>query len=455
MIARERNATAKALALADADRIATEMAASAWLRKQLARWPDPEDTPPFTPDPANPHLAGGIHPAWIADGAATHLEQIRNEVWRLALNPKRTHRSMARWAIEKLAELPEAPDSETGLSMLAAWWAQRPREAETVDDLQRTLFPAPVIHRPERGTWKRFNLPAKRRNQLVIPGFDAARRGIVTPDIPLDWWEALGEASSSRGAFTMATRLFAAALMSSKLADRNGNRFVRRTVGKWFPWLHPDPARANRYRLWRDLRDAFAVIDNLPRVTFRYPDGGQEAIKLVSVHGVPPRNDPSDRLSMQISFPPGADVYSVAMPWGNVLLWGVTLRRSRVAALLMRLAMRWAEPNHGRLKVGKPPRQRWVEDRNPAKYRPIGEAEAVALVAPQGGSDRTPSVAAQDLASLAGTGDVLLFGTGGKPIAWRGRATRHRPPEPDAKMVRNVRDAMRAGTLRALPPGQG
>ena len=116
---------------------------------------------------------------------------------------------------------------------------------------------------------------------------------------------------------------------------------------------------------------------------------------------------------------------------------GVTWRSGRRAALLLRLAMRWAEPNHGRLRVKD--RRKWIADRNPDNYRPIGEEVAAALIDPAGGQPR-PGRAAKDLAALAGAGDVLLFGADGRPIKWRGQPNKAGAPVPDVAMVGKVRD---------------
>lgn len=348
------------------------------------------------------------------------------------------------------------------LAPIVGAWIEWPEAAGTVDGPEAAgLFPAPAILRSamrrgkgRRNAWKRFSLPAHTRPknpQLVLPGLAPDRPDIRTPDIPLDVADGLGLVGTRKGALTPEAKMFFAALMAAELADRQGNRFLRRPVEWWFRWLHPDPPRAKTGRLWRDLRNAIDRINDLPRVCFEYSDGGREAIRLVSFpHGPPPKpNDSRDRLSILVSFAPGANRYAVEVPWARALVHGVSWRSGRRAALLLRLAMRWAEPNHGRLRVRD--RRKWIADRNPANYRPIGEAVARALIAPRGATHRTPSVAAEDLAALAGAGDVLLYDADGRPIKWRGETNKIGAPVPGGPMVRKVRAAMRAGALKVLP----
>ena len=341
------------------------------------------------------------------------------------------------------------------LAPLVEAWQERATEAATVDgDRDPALLPAEVVTRSKTGAWKRFALPAHTRPdnpQMVLPGLDGGRDP-QTPDIPLDLWEGLGEVGSRSGTLTPATRLFLATLMAGDMADRHGRRFIRKPVAWWWGWMHPDPDNANTARLWSQFRDGLARIERLPRVPFWYSDGSGEAVRLVSVIGTPPRNNRRDWLSLQVNYPPNANTYAVSLPWRRILQHGVTWQQARAAILLMRLSFRWAEPNHGLLPVTeRGRRKRWIPDRNPDKYRPIGDPEAAALVARGTGRQHRPGVAAADLARLAGAGDVLLYGAGGQPIAWKGKADRNNRPLPDPKMVATVRREIAAGRLKVLP----
>ena len=129
MTARERNAQAKRDALADPIQIARELAVSDWLAARLELWPDPWADGAVIPPTVDGTDGARVHPAWIASGATTHLEQLRNELWRAKSDPKRARRQMARRAVEGLADLPEKPESESGLSLLAAWYDHRPAGA--------------------------------------------------------------------------------------------------------------------------------------------------------------------------------------------------------------------------------------------------------------------------------------------------------------------------------------
>ena len=77
-----------------------------------------------------------VHPAWLASSAATSLAQLRADWTGTLRNPEGFRRSAAGNAVENLADLPEAPDSTSALSLLAAAVERLPpvTQAETRPD---------------------------------------------------------------------------------------------------------------------------------------------------------------------------------------------------------------------------------------------------------------------------------------------------------------------------------
>ena len=107
---------ADALTAADADPVAfaERLAVLPWLTERLNEWPDPLDSDGGEQIP--PTVDGGkrVHPAWLASAAVAHLAQVRADWTGTLRNPEGFRLQAARWAVEKLANLPEAPDSDSG-----------------------------------------------------------------------------------------------------------------------------------------------------------------------------------------------------------------------------------------------------------------------------------------------------------------------------------------------------
>ena len=145
-----KTANAEALAAVNADPVAMaeRLAVLPWLADRLAEWPDPweSNTPPTVDGPDGPR----VHPAWLASGAGDHLAQVRNADRMGVRNPKGLRRDAARWAVEKLADLPEAPDSTSGVSLLAAAIEELPPEAAAETRPDPLLPVVQVSESPER-----------------------------------------------------------------------------------------------------------------------------------------------------------------------------------------------------------------------------------------------------------------------------------------------------------------
>ena len=138
-----KTANAEALAAVNADPVAMaeRLAVLPWLADRLAEWPDPWDETQAIP-PA--------HPAWMASAAGTHLAQVRNADRMGVRNPEGLRRNAARWAVEKLADLPEAPDSTSGVSLLVAAIGKLPPVVAAETRADPLLPVVPVRESPER-----------------------------------------------------------------------------------------------------------------------------------------------------------------------------------------------------------------------------------------------------------------------------------------------------------------
>ena len=125
--ARKRNEAAKRDALADPLGTAERLAVLPWLADKLDAWADPwtmDPTPSVAPKAAE----------WWAGEVRTYLFHLSPDFEALAersrvsaAERKAMRAESAGRLIEALAALPEAPDSESGLSLLAAAIAELPR----------------------------------------------------------------------------------------------------------------------------------------------------------------------------------------------------------------------------------------------------------------------------------------------------------------------------------------
>ena len=143
------NADALTAANADPVAFAERLAVLPWLTERLNEWPDPWDD---DGERIPPTVGGGarVHPAWLASSAATSLAQLRHDWTGTLRNPEGFRRSAAGNAVEKLADLPEAPDSGSGLSLLAAAAERLPPQA-LADTRAEVIVPVvTVTEAPER-----------------------------------------------------------------------------------------------------------------------------------------------------------------------------------------------------------------------------------------------------------------------------------------------------------------
>ena len=312
---RTRNRAARTAADADRVGIADRLAALSWLAGRLAEWPDPWDEDGER-IPATVDGGARVHPAWLATSAATSLAQLRHDWTGTLRNPEGFRRSAAGNAVEKLADLPEAPDSESGLSLLAAGVERLPPIvlAETRPD---PLLP--VVHSvrgaPEREAGRlAFGgiLEAGDHPSGQLPLFPA-------PDGPrvalLELTDAHGVPTMAQGRgapLELAVYVGACILTPYDFRDRRA-RLVTNVrelkaflfgPGRWRPG-----ATGNRPGDWQRVRDAALHASGL-WLPVPHPDGAPDLWRAVAVRKIPPAEYEPGHLDREVIFdvelPPGS-----------------------------------------------------------------------------------------------------------------------------------------------------
>lgn len=296
--ARERNEAARAAADADPVAMAERLAALPWLVDRLSEWPDPWTHP----DPGRGPIRAGeaiylpptvdgpdgprIHPAWRAEAAATSLAQLRNDVARLVRSPDAFRSSVARHAFEALVDLPEKPDSTSGLSLLAAAVEQLPEDETAVSRPDPILPRIAVRESPERAAGKlAFGIAEPGRGapgQLpLIEAPDLLR----VPLLELCDWHGVPVTQQGGGA-PHALAVYVSALLVTPLKHGRGERSIIATVRDLKEHLFP--GRWNPARDWPRIREALIAADSLvlPEV-YRTPSGFRQPWRAVALRTCP------------------------------------------------------------------------------------------------------------------------------------------------------------------------
>ena len=245
----DRNAEAKRDALADPVAMAERLAVLPWLTERLDEWPDPWDEDGGERIP--PTVDGGTraHPAWLASSAAASLAQLRADWTGTLRNPEGFRRSAAGNAVEKLAVLPEAPDSTSGLSLLAAAVEQLPREV-TPDRERRRIVPGILSSMAHIDGRER--LPALDVGTIgggdaqgFLPGLEPEKTALV-PALPLQVWDGV-KAGNPGGGVPLSQGLWFEAVTAVPRSER-GRGIVRlpltlRDLVAFAGWKHYRPSR--------------------------------------------------------------------------------------------------------------------------------------------------------------------------------------------------------------------
>lgn len=369
---RTRNRTARAAAVGDPVGVAERLAVLSWLADQLDAWPSaPWDAeiPPFED--------GREHPAWTADRAATCLAQVR--VWdRLRHpDPERFRDSAARRAVEALAALPEAPDSKTGLSLLAAAVDRLPPVVRATEHPNPLL---PVVR-------VRGEAPEREAGRLAFGGIldvgDPAPGQLALFPAPDGPRVALLELTDAYGVPTMAQgrgaplelAVYVGACILTPHHFRAGRARLVTTVRELRAFLFGarwKPTRGDRPGDWERVREAALHASSL-WLPVPHPSGAPDLWRAVAVRKIPPADyDPSylDReVIFDVELPPGA---ADGPPIDREEL--SRLRRVSGPRFRAYLAARSVVWRPGVTRVRHPGNRRPIWTRDPSRY-PVLTAE--------------------------------------------------------------------------------
>lgn len=339
------NADARRDALVDPAGTVRKLAASPWIAERLDLWPDP--------NPREGQSVPNGDTAWHAAQARRLLQivtgtpddELLDAGARQVLERYRT--AMARHAIKVLGTIPEKPGSQTGLSLLAAYWKRRPPTAK----------PYPLTHRASLPDFDRedahlvggvpdaFEQPEP---QLSLPGFEADT-GPLSHWL-LHWFAATGGPISQGGRLPLELSLMVGGIAHLAIRDRDGGwktlglphrieheeRFIdpktEKPVASIERWLWPDGWGGNRRARWRMIPDALNRLRRGWAGWLAIPGIGSVAILTPSV--VPGSRDaPLVELTVRI---PKSAAHGSRFDWPRFQRYAVesaTLARGYLAAV--------------------------------------------------------------------------------------------------------------------------
>ena len=398
--ARAANEAARTKADADPVAMAERLAVLPWLADRLNAWPDPwDEDDPIPPNVEGPDGKARVHPAWRASAATAHLAQVRNADRFDVPNPEGFRQQAARWAVAALADVPETPDSTSGLSLLAAAVERLPVEIEA-NDRPDPLFPGLML---PRRTWEGRN--GKAEALFALQQRSAAARGFL-PDLapgevdgeapparslPLELWDLAEGGSMRRGrGAPLAARVFVDTVLDVGV-DRWGQSSARGVTLP--PERFPDFLRRLFPDTWRrwDRRRLPALLEALERVDAARigydmigPDGkpGGAARKVVAVVDKPRTGKRDDWVRFAVHLLPTVKTADA------VLLDRPALRRAGTDSapawrLVLSLSADWTRPGKTRRPVGRG--RHWLQRRGWDAYDRVTDAQLVAMAFPKGG----------------------------------------------------------------------
>ena len=234
--------------------------------------------------------------------------------------------------------------------LMKAWFASRPRPADTTRRERERIIPAKVAMAPsgDRRVGKLFSVAAHveqgQDDQLVMPGFQHDRQA---PALPLALYDlGLGalEHRARNPAAPLALRLWVASILLTKQQDRHGIHPValeiplRQLLAELYPGRKPRP---NEY--WPRLMKAVETLGSpearVPWYDHELGRGGQRHVVLV---GDIPRGPGAldDHVQLIVNLPPGSE--NGPQVSDNLALWGV--KSDRAYRALLNLAFWWHDP---------------------------------------------------------------------------------------------------------------
>ena len=270
------------------------------------------------------------------------------------------------------------------LAPLLKAWANRPRPA--VPNLRRDrMLPAklamiaPTHPRGER-LQKLFSPAAHRRDNLVLPGFEAPDIG--GPALPLALY-GLGDDSPQRGGGAgapLALRLFVEAVLAAPYVQRDAGEPVALDIPlrDLLNNLYPAGRKPRPNEYWPRLMRAIEALDSMDaRVPWVDLVTGRGGLRRVVAVGDIPRGPGAldDNVRVVVDLPPGSGPGPKAPP--TLGWWGA--KSATAYNTLLNMSYRWFNPGVTRHPTG---RGHWLQSQNPERYPALSDADVVAITRP-------------------------------------------------------------------------
>ena len=309
--------------------------------------------------------------------------------------------STEKFSVAKLADVfrlwhkaTEEFQSSTGhplAPLMKAWFASRPRPADTSKRERERIIPARVAMAPpgDRRAGKLFSMAAHvvdgQNGQLVMPGFLVGRQA---PALPLALYDlGLGtlKHQARNPAAPLALRLWVASILLTRQSDRHGNHPIaleiplRKLLAELYPGRKPRP-----HEYWPRLMKAAETLGSpearVPWYDHELGRGGQRHVVLV---GDIPRGPGAldDRVQLIVNLPPGSD--NGPQVSDNLALWGV--KSDRAYRALLNLAYWWHDPGVTTRPLGQRADGQgrfWAQSQNSEHYPEMTDDQLVQIVFP-------------------------------------------------------------------------
>ena len=303
------------------------------------------------------------------------------------------HEVFLRWHAETEAETDREPGRRHPLApLMKAWFASRPRPADTTKREAARILPAKVAMAPpgDRRAGKLFSVASHAADgpngQLVMPGFQVDRQA---PALPLALYDLGLGALEHRGrnpAAPLALRLWVASILLTRQQDRHGIHPVALEIPlrQLLADLYPGPRKPRPSEYWPLLMRASEALDSMEaRVPWYDPETRKGGLwRVVDVRNIP--RGPGaldDDVRIVVDLPPGSE--NGPQVSDNLAMWGV--KSDRAYRALLNLAFWWHDPGVTVLPLGRRADGQgrfWAQSQNPAHYPEMTDDQLVQLVFP-------------------------------------------------------------------------
>ena len=310
------------------------------------------------------------------------------------------------------AWLEELPINVAGLSALAmivevaGLGERKPADLRVNPILPVSLAAGKLAREPN--TLALFGVGREQPGPAWLPGLERDPGG---PCLPLALYDLAGGDRGSRGpAADLALRMFVESVLSAPLGSEQPVA-LQIPLRAWLDWFYGGSTRQPRpNEYWPLLNRAARALD---RHEARVPwtdASGRGALRRVVQMGDIPRGPGrlDDLVSVVVWLPPGSNRGPVVNR-ERLREWG---RRSAPAyRAMLGLAYRWFQPGVTRVPAGRG--RHWLQVRDPERYEPVSDAQAVGLCYPTGQYGRRRRVVEESwriLRKLAAAKDALIVG---------------------------------------------